>query len=260
MSMTNCRPIHTRDALLKARASWRLCLRLALLTFLLLPFSAPATNQFGTPKGDEGTRIFKATEHPNYTGRFHLLGWETTLVGSMQDQSPWDHLDYAGKRLQAVPGIIEIYVNEKTNTGRVLAEFQEGDDRYRIMFDRFLASQPFQDGGIATRVYEHGDSGNGDPLYPKTWLYLAGWGRADLFKNGEILYKDYSAHFMVMERSRDPETHDVRYPMKKDLPGGETDPAGMEIDLWVRSKEQNPKNFPPFETFVHLFWEEVTWR
>lgn len=53
---------------------------------------------------------------------------------------------------------------------------------------------------------------------------------------------------MVMERSRDPKTHDVRYPVKPALPGGETDPAGMEIDLWVRSKAQNAHNFPPFET------------
>jgi len=30
--------------------------------------------QFGTPKGDEGTRIFKATEHPHYSGQFHLKG------------------------------------------------------------------------------------------------------------------------------------------------------------------------------------------
>jgi len=89
---------------------------------------------------------------------------------------------------------------------------------------------------------------------------LAGWGKADLMKNGEPFYRDYSAHFMVMERSRDPETHQVRYPMKRELPGGETDPAGMEIDLWVRSKEQNQQNFPPFETFVHLCWEEVSWR
>jgi hypothetical protein len=178
----------------------------------------------------------------------------------VHDPSPWDHLDYAGKRLQAVTGTIDIEVNERSNTGRVVAEFQEGPDQYRVVFDRFRGAQPFQDGGIATRVYEHGDSGNGDPLYPKTWLYLAGWGQADVLKNGEILYQDYSAHFMVMERSRDPETHAVRYPMKKDLPGGETDPAGMEIDLWVRSKEQNQTNFPPFETFLHLYWEEVTWR
>jgi hypothetical protein len=30
--------------------------------------------QFGTPKGSEGTRIFKATEHPFYSGEFRLKG------------------------------------------------------------------------------------------------------------------------------------------------------------------------------------------
>jgi hypothetical protein len=65
---------------------------------------------------------------------------------------------------------------------------------------------------------------------------------------------------MVMERSRDRKTHEVRYPVKRTLPGGETDPGSMEIDLWVISKEQNVKNTPPFETFVHLCWEEVTWK
>ena len=216
--------------------------------------------QFGTPKGNEGTRIFKAIEHPYYSGQFRITGQRATLVGSMRDSSPWDHLDYGGKHLQPVQGTIEIDVNELTNSGKVVAEFVEETDRYLIVFDRFAASKPYQDGGIATRVYEHGDSGNGDPLYPKTWLYLSGWGKAVVYKNGQLLYKDYDAHFMLMERSRDPKTHEVRYPVKRTLPGGETDPAGMEIDLWVRSKEQNTQNFPPFETFVHLFWEEVTWR
>lgn len=226
---------------------------LSILTFA-------ADGQFGTPKDMEGTRIFKATEHPHYSGEFHIKGAETILVGSLSDTSPWDHLDYAGKRQNAVHGMIAIEVNEVTNTGRVLAEFLEGTDTYRIIFDRFAAKQPFQDGGIATRIYEHGDSGNGDPLYPKTWLYLGGWGTATLYKNDQPLYRDYDAHFMVMERSRDPKTREVRYPAKRALPGGETDPAGMEIDLWVRSKDQNTKNFPPFETFVHLYWEEITWR
>lgn len=216
--------------------------------------------KFGTPKGNEGTRIFKAPEYPHYTGEFRLKGERGTLIGSMSDTTPWDHLDYAGKHLSAVKGTIEIEVNELTNMGQVVAEFVEGADRYRIVFDRFAAKAPFQDGGIATRLYEHGDSNNGDPLYPKTWLYLAGWGTASMWKNDQVLYKDYDAHFMVMERSRDPKTHEVHYPVKRTLPGGETDPAGMEIDLWVRSKEQNTNNFPPFETFVHLCWEEVTWR
>jgi hypothetical protein len=215
---------------------------------------------FGTPKGAEGTRIFKAPEHPFYSGEFHLRGERATLIGSMRDTPPWDHLDYAGKHLTAVKGTITIDVNELANSGKVLAEFVEGSDRYRVVFDRFTEKAPFQDGGIATRIYEHGDSNNGDPLYPKTWLYLGAWGTATMWKNDQVLYQDYDAHFMVMERSRDPKTHEVRYPVKRTLPGGETDPAGMEIDLWVRSKDQNANNFPPFETFVHLCWEEVTWR
>ena len=162
----------------------------------------------------------KPTEHPYYSGQFHLSGQKTTLIGSMDDRAPWDHLDYAGKRLISVQGSIDIEVNELTNSGQVMAEFVEGADRYRIVFDRFAAKAPFQDGGIATRIYEHGDSGNGDPLYPKTWLYLGGWGTATMWKNDQVLYKDYDAHFMVMERSRDPKTHEMHYPVKRMLPGG----------------------------------------
>jgi hypothetical protein len=240
------------------RAYWTIILTSVMLGLSTLAISEEG--QFGTPKAAEGTRIFKATEHPYYSGRFRISGQKATLIGSMQDTAPWDHLDYAGKRLTPLQGTIEIDVNELTNAGRVIAEFVEGSDRYRIVFDHFSGSKPYQDGGIATRVYEHGDSGNGDPLYPKTWLYLSGWGTAMTFKNDQILHKDYSAHFMVMERSRDPKTHEVHYPVKRTLPGGETDPGAMEIDLWVRSKETNNKNFPPFETFVHLYWDEVTWR
>ena len=246
-------------SLLPRMAGWMIVLS-ALIAAATWLSARAEEGQFGTPKGAEGTRIFKATEHPSYSGEFHLRGDRGTLIGSMRDTAPWDHLDYAGKRLSPVKGIIEIDVNEVTNTGRVVAEIVETTDRFRIVFDRFSAKSPYQDGGIATRIYEHGDSGNGDPLYPKTWLYLAGWGTATMWKNDQVLYQDHDAHFMVMERSRDPKTHEVRYPVKRALPGGETDPAGMEIDLWVRSKEQNTKNFPPYKTFVHLYWDEVTWR
>lgn len=217
----------------------------SMLAVALMCASAASAQQFGTPKGDEGTRIFKATEHPHYSGQFPLSGQKAILMGSMKNEVPWDHLDYAGKRLTAVQGTIDIEVNELTNNGQVVAEFVEGGDRYRIVFDRFAAKAPFQDGGIASRIYEHGDSNNGDPLYPRTWLYLGGWGTATMHKNDQVFYKDYDAHFMVMERSRDPKTYEVRYLPKRTLPSGETDPAGMEIDLWVRSKEQNTKNPPP---------------
>src|SRR5262245_21822674 len=97
----------------------------------------PEEGQFGTPKGSEGTRIFKGVEHPEYTGQFRISGQRATLVGSLGDASPWDHLDYAGKHLLSVQGTIEIDVNELANTGRVHAEFAEGHDRFRVKLDRF---------------------------------------------------------------------------------------------------------------------------
>jgi hypothetical protein len=154
------------------RAPWRGALSLAITAVAIVSSALAQEAQFGTPKGTEGTRLFTAVEHPFYCGKFRLTGGAALLIGSMRDQSPWDHLDCAGKHLTPVQGSIEIEVNELTNGGLVTAQFVEGADRYRVVFDRFAGKQPFHDGGIATRVYEHGDSGNGDPLYPKTWLYL----------------------------------------------------------------------------------------
>jgi hypothetical protein len=125
----------------------------SLFTLALMAVSASATGQFGTPKGEEGVRIFTAAEHPYYSGQFRLSGHKATLIGSMNDRTPWDHLDYSGKRLTPVQGTIDIDVNELTNNGRVAAEFVEGSDRYRIVFDRFAAKAAFQNGGIATRLY-----------------------------------------------------------------------------------------------------------
>ena len=115
----------------------------ALVVLGLFQSANPEGGQLGTPKEAEGTRIFKATEHPFYSGQFYLGGQKATFVGSMHDVTPWDHLDYAGKRLKSVQGTIEIDVNELTNTGQVTAEFIEGADRYRIVFDRFAAAKPF---------------------------------------------------------------------------------------------------------------------
>jgi hypothetical protein len=125
--------------------------------------------QFGPPKGSEGTRIFKADEHPRYTGQFRINGYRALLVGSMNDASPWDHLDYAGKHLSSVQGTIEIDVNDLNN--KVLVEFRKATIASGFSLIVFLP-RPRSREGIATRIYEHGDSGNGDLLYPKTWLYL----------------------------------------------------------------------------------------
>jgi hypothetical protein len=41
--------------------------------------------------------------------------------------------------------------------------------------------KPFMQGGIAELLYLHGDTGQGPPVMPKVWTYLAGWGNLDIF-------------------------------------------------------------------------------
>ena len=110
----------------------------SLLTLMLTATDAAAVDQFGSPKGDEGTRIFNATEHPHYSGQFHLSGQKATLIGSVNDRAPWDHLDYAGKHLTRVQSTIDIEVNELTNRGQVVAEFVEGSVPGRRYCDQAL--------------------------------------------------------------------------------------------------------------------------
>src|SRR2546427_12685586 len=92
---------------------------LALFILLLIGSLGAEPGQFGTPKGEEGTRIFKATEHPNYSAQFRLTGQGTVLLGSMHDLSPWDKLDYASNRLTPVPGrILIVFDDRATNVLR----------------------------------------------------------------------------------------------------------------------------------------------
>ena len=81
---------------------------LSLLVFSLAFSSVPRAiaEQFGTPNENEGTRIFSPL-NIRTSGQFHLSGQRTTLIGSVNDRTPWDHLDYAGKRLTPVQSTID---------------------------------------------------------------------------------------------------------------------------------------------------------
>ena len=37
-------------------------------------------------------------------------------------------------------------------------------------------------------------------------------------------------------------------------------PATQQIDFYIRSPQQNPKNTPTREVFLHFFGMEVTWK
>ncbi len=203
--------------------------------------------------------IYAPEQHELYDGQFSISGQRIYQVGRLDDPSPWDHMGDDASNLTSVGGEISFDVDEIRNTGSFRAELQLPEGRYVVEIDRFHEFSACQDGGIAAFLYEHGDSGCGDANWPKSLLYVAGWGYGHATLNGELLYQDYELHFMVTQGMRHRETLQVM--LSPDLgPAGAINPAAQQLDFYIRSPEGNAANHPSREVFDHFFAMDVTWR
>jgi hypothetical protein len=214
-------------------------------------------------------KVYAPKQHGLYDGKYRLSCGKVYMVGGLHDEDGWDHVDNEAKNVRLVDGTIEIDVDEIRNTGKAVGKLKLPEGLFEFTMDRWFESLPCQDGGVASMIFEHGDSGCGNALWPKTLLHIAGWGMADVKLEGKPLYTNYEAHFMVTQGIRDRETLKVNYPIpnRTDIWGrpsqaGEVNPAAIQMDFWIRSpKEQvNQKNNPPHKVFVHGFCMEVTFK
>jgi hypothetical protein len=238
-------------------------------TNLWEPQPALAQEKAVTPRSQPGTdmTIYSPKQHGLYDGKFKLSCGRTYVVGSLSDKEGWEHMDNPGTNSKLVEGTVEIDVDEIKNTGAFVAKLKLPEGMFEMKLDRFKEGLPCQDGGVASMIFEHGDSGCGNTLWPKTILYIAGWGIANATLDGKPLFTDYEAHFMVTQGIRHRETLKVDYPQpsRKDIHGkpslaGEVNPAAMQCDFWIRSAKQNNKNNPPHDQFMHFYSLEVTWK
>lgn len=203
--------------------------------------------------------MYAPEQHELYDGRFNIVGRNIYQAGSLDDESPWDHMDDRAANLRYVGGQISIDVNEIDNSGSFSAELTLPEGLYRVELERFFEFSPCQDGGIAAYLFEHGNAGCGDSNWPKSLLYVAGWGYGSATLNGETLYEDYEIHFMVTQGMRDRETLQVK--LNPDSgEAGSINPAAQQLDFYIRSPQRNANNHPDREVFDHFFATEVTWR
>lgn len=214
------------------------------------------------PRTQPGTAmgVYAPEQHPLYDGRFVLSGSRIHQVGALFDQSPWDHMGDDGTTVREVAGIIDIDVNEPANTGSFRAQLDLPEGKYVVEMERFEQFSPCQDGGIASWLFEHGDSGCGDSNWPKGILYVAGWGWGSATLNGEPLRSEHQIHFMVTQGIRSRETLAVAKGETGESGAGAVNPALVQLDFYVRSADKNPANVPDREVFDHFFAMEVTWR
>ena len=234
---------------------------LALLALILLAGCdsdmAPERTARMQPETTMG--MYAPGQHELYDGRFNIVGRNIYQAGSLNDPSPWDHMDDDASDLRFVGGEITIDVNEIENTGTFVAELALPEGMYRVELERFNEFSPCQDGGIAAYLFEHGNAGCGDSNWPKSILWVAGWGYGSATLNGEPLYEDYEIHFMVTQGMRDRDTLQVKL-MPDAGEAGSINPAAQQLDFFIRSPETNDNNHPNREVFDHFFAMEVTWK
>ncbi len=214
-----------------------------------------ARTQPGTAGG-----VYTPSQHRLYDGRFVISGSRVFQVGSLDDEPGWDHMGDDATNLREVDGTIEIDVDEIANRGTFEAVLDLPEGRYRVEMERFEEFSPCQDGGIAAWLFEHGDSGCGDSNWPKSILFVAGWGWGSATLDGEPLHEDYQIHFMVTQGMRDRETLIVQPEATGPNEAGAVNPAAMQLDFYIRSPAVNEANHPQREVFDHFFAMEVTWK
>ena len=217
--------------------------------------ATPARSQPGTDMG-----IYTPEQHASYDGHFAIAGGRIYQIGSLSDAAPWDHMGDDATNARAVGGSVELDVQEIENTGTFRAALELPEGHFVIQLDEVREFSPCQDGGIAAYLYEHGDAGCGDANWPKSLLYVAGWGVGRAWLNDELRYENYEIHFMVTQGMRDRATlrvHDATAGMSA---AGAVNPAAMQLDFYIRSPERDESNRPDRRVFDHFVAMEVTWR
>jgi hypothetical protein len=239
-------------------------MRKILILVVIFATSTLAAQQAANPRQQPGGSItmFAPEQHDLYDGHFIMSAGRIYMVGGLNDPEGWDHMDNAAATVKPVSGSVELDVNDLANTGKFEAHLKIPEGDLALAIDRFHEFSPCQNGGIVGFLHEHGsDSGCGDNNWPKTFVYLAGWGFGHATLNGKPLYQDYEMHFMVTQGIRDRQSLKVNYPMAgKKGAAGEVNPAAQQIDFYIRSPQQNAKNKPNRQVFMHFFGMEVTWK
>jgi hypothetical protein len=188
-----------------------------------------------------------------------------------------DNFDYQGTRTVPIGGGFTLKVNSAADTGVVTAygygTFTPEYDVHltgwlTIVMDTWIEMAPFMDGGIAEDVILHGDTGQGPSVMPTIWSGLAGWGEADVYVNGSLVYEDLDGHFMYTEKARRDRDPVGGYPIAIGAFGaythyapsgvngylGFTDPTQREFHLVAHSLGLDPEGlrFPPHRVWFHL--------
>ncbi len=170
------------------------------------------------------------------------VNWVLDATNGFAVGSPMARFSYDGKAIVPLQGGVHYDVNADSDTGTVTVDvngtltYQSGvteTGHWKIVQKSFSNDQPFFQGGVATDVTMHGDSGQEAPFYPTLVGTLATWGTADLYLKDKLIISDLGIHTMYI--------HGLRNDQHQILNGAgaccfdSADPASGTVD---QSKDQ----------------------
>lgn len=212
----------------------------------------------------------------------HFSARQGYLVGGAGQTG--NSMRYDGSMIWEGPSYAVVDVNPQDDTGMVMGIVRSHGHTYTVVMASFEGHADFMDGGIATNLLLHGTTEQGGPIIPKVNAYVAGWGTATVFRDDDVLYKQFPAHFMLTEGVRDESTHKIHFvaperlkvlmevtengslskevaePVKDNIKQSRryVNPHTMQLHIVAHSKARNEKNLPPFDQFIHFMFDDVS--
>jgi hypothetical protein len=190
-----------------------------------------------------------------------------------------------------MPGFYELHLDAENNVGLMFARFYVKS--YQLNADTLLEDAQitvisplfgsptgimpeYWEGGVATDVLLHGDSGQEAPVLPTVFNKAASWGPALIFVDGEQLMGAekimgapnvmgaFAGHMMYSNEMRDPETGfvanadgDEPFSPMQPANGNAYDEDANLLHLIIRTEERDDEAFPPFTMFMHFNFLDV---
>jgi hypothetical protein len=235
---------------------------MAAMLFLPNVVSAAHPEEGSGQKGD--VVAFEGQHDPVW----HIKGKRPFLIGGYGD-----NFNYDGSRVSPMLGKAKVAVDSVKDSGAMVVKLigtinpEKGKSytgKIEIYYRITKGGPAFKEGGVADFIYLHGDTKQGPPVMPKVRTFLASWGPADIYVNGELVYKDLDGHMMYTERSRDPVSQAIYnkdksgfYSPKKPADSSIADPNGRELHFVAHSHEKDKGNFPPHSVWIHVNFEKA---